>query len=313
MTQRLLLITPVHNEQAHIELVADAVAAQTRRPDLWVIVDDESTDRTPELLAEIADRYEFVTIRNTRELPRIGKVDDRLATAAEARAFNLGLRSVDWESFTHISKLDGDTELPTGYFERILGEFERDAQLGLAGGMYADPAPDGGWKLVRVPSGYHVPGTLKCYSRECFEAIGGMREQLGWDIIDETYARMRGYRTRSYEDLVVHHHRPAGSADGTLRGRARHGLGLYMTHFPPGWVTVRAIFRMGRARPRVIGGVAFLYGYVRAAVTRAPRVEDQEFRRFVRRELRERMLGALRSRLPARAGGRNEASPSLST
>jgi len=36
------------------------------------------------------------------------------------------LNSVDWEDFTHIAKLDGDTELPADYFERVLGEFERE-------------------------------------------------------------------------------------------------------------------------------------------------------------------------------------------
>src|SRR5437660_1622304 len=115
MTQRLLLITPAHNEEAHIEMVAEAVAEQTRRPDMWIIVDDESDDRTPELLASLAARFDFIEPRNTRELPRIGQVDDRLATAAEARAFNRGLASVDRHAFTHIAKLDGDTELPPDY------------------------------------------------------------------------------------------------------------------------------------------------------------------------------------------------------
>ncbi len=56
MTQRLLLISPVRNEEAHIERIADAVARQTRRPDLWVVVDDASTDRTPEILTTLAEQ-----------------------------------------------------------------------------------------------------------------------------------------------------------------------------------------------------------------------------------------------------------------
>jgi biofilm PGA synthesis N-glycosyltransferase PgaC len=291
--QRLLLITPVLNEEAHIELIADALARQTRPPDLWLVVDDGSTDRTPAILAELERRIEFLRALNTAELPPVGPVDDRLATAAEARAFNLALRSVAWESFTHIAKLDGDTELPPHYFERLLSEFAHDPELGLAGGVYADPDPDGeGWKVVSIPSRYHVPGTLKCYSRSCFQAIGGMQERLGWDTIDETYARMRGYGTRAYPDLVALHHRPRASADGTLRGRARHGECAYIAHFTPLWVTLRTL-KMARERPRGLSGVAFLYGYARAAVRRTPRVEDPAFRRFVRAELRARLLGAL--------------------
>lgn len=302
-TQRLLLISPVRNEEAYLELVADAVAAQTRPPDLWIVVDDGSTDRTPQILAELTQRIDFLRVLDTSKLPKIGAVPDRLATAAEARAFNLGLNSVSWEDFTHIAKLDGDTELPSDYFERVLGEFARDPRLGLAGGVYADPdpSPEGtGWKVVGIPSKHHVPGTLKCYSRDCLQAVGGMQERLAWDTIDETYARLRGYRTRAYPELIAHHHRPWGSADGTLRGRARHGECAYIVHFTLPWVTLRA-FKLALSRPRGLSGIAFLYGYLRSAARRVPRVDDPEFRRFVRGELHIRMLGALRPGLTRRA------------
>lgn len=300
MAPRLLLVSPVRNEAAHLELIADAVARQTRLPDMWVIVDDGSTDRTPEILARLAERIDFVKVVDATKSPSRGPVKDRLATAAAPRTFNVGLNSVAWQSFTHIAKLDGDTELPPHYFERLLGEFARDPELGLAGGLYADPDPDGngdGWKTMRLPVEYHVPGTLKCYSLACFQAIGGVQERLGWDTIDETYARMRGFRTRALPELIAHHHRPWGSADGTLRGRARHGRCAYIVHFTLPWVTLRA-FKVACRRPRGLSGLAFLYGYVSSAVRRVPRVEDREFRGFVRRELRERT----RRELAGRAG-----------
>ena len=285
--------------------MAEAVAAQTRPPDLWVVVNDNSTDATAEILAGLAERIGFLQVLNAADIAppeSTGPVKDRLATAAEVRTFDIGLDSVDWRSFTHIAKLDGDTELPSDYFERVLDEFERDPELGLAGGVYADPDPQGeGWKVVRVPLEHHVPGTLKCYSLPCFEAIGGIQERLGWDTIDETYARMRGYRTRAFADLVAHHHRPWGSADGTLRGRARHGQCAYIVHFTLPWVTLRAC-KVARARPRGLSGVAFLYGYLRSAVTRVPRVDDPEFRRFVHRELRARTRQELSARLGRRRG-----------
>jgi poly-beta-1,6-N-acetyl-D-glucosamine synthase len=343
MSQRLLLISPVRNEAANIELVAGAVADQTRPPDLWVIVDDDSTDRTPEILAQLAERIDFIQVLRSTKPPAQGAVKDRLATATEARSFNRGLNSVDWRSFTHIAKLDGDTELPPDYFERLLAEFERDPELGLAGGIYADPDPDAntagdgsasagagmnrentatdavrarsasgaeddwregwedGWKVVKMPSDYHVAGTLKCYSRDCLQAIGGIWERLGWDTIDETYARMRGYRTRAFEELIVHHHRPRGSADGTLRGRARHGQCAYIVHFTLPWVVLRA-FKVGLERPRGLSGLAFVYGYLSSAPRRVPRVDDREFRRFVHRELRERARAELTGRAARQPG-----------
>lgn len=284
----LLLITPARNEAAHIVRTARAVEAQTRPPDLWLVVDDGSDDATPDLLRRLAAEIPFLRVITTpRGHTKAGP--DRLALAAEARAFNWALQQVELDGFSHIGKLDGDIELPPDYFERLLERFDADAQLGIAGGMLLEP--DGGaWKRERVPE-YHVRGALKLYSRACFEAIGGIEERLGWDTIDETYARLRGFRTRSFGDLVARHHRPEATADGALRGRARHGQCAYILHYGLPWVVLRSI-KEAAYKPVGLTGAAFLYGYLRSAARREPRVDDEAFRRFVRRELRERLRPA---------------------
>lgn len=290
--QRLLVISPVRDEQAHIERVAAAVASQIRQPDAWVVIDDGSTDETPDILAALLVEIPFLTVLRAPERSAAAKATDRLALAAEARAFNLALAGVRWRSFTHVAKLDGDTELPPRYFERLLAEFAADPRLGLAGGVYADPVKGGTrWRVVRIPHEHHVPGSLKCWSLPCFEAIGGVQERLGWDTIDETYARMHGYATRSLPELVALHHRPWGTADGALRGRARHGACAYVARFTLPWVMLRSL-KVARAKPLLLSGFAFLYGYLSAMLRGAQRVEDPDFARFVRRELRARVLAA---------------------
>jgi hypothetical protein len=156
--------------------------------------------------------------------------------------------------------------------------------------VLVEPKPDGTARRIAIPS-YHVHGALKCYSRACFAAIDGVCERLGWDTIDETYARMRGFHTRSFSDLVSVHHRPLASADGALRGHARHGECAYIVHYDPLWVALRSL-KVARRAPLGLSGAAFLYGYVRGAARRVEQVPDAEYRRFTRRELRRRMLGA---------------------
>jgi hypothetical protein len=281
----------VRNEAKHIVRTARALAAQTRRPDLWLVVDDGSDDETPRLLRELAAELPFMRVLSAP--PRRTAVGpDRLALAAEARAFNWALGTVDASSYTHIGKLDGDIELPPEYFETLLVRFAEEPGLGLAGGTLLEPGRSG-WYSIRVP-GYHVRGALKLYSRACFEAIGGIEERLGWDTIDETYARMRGFETRSFPELVARHHRPEATADGALRGRARHGECAYILHYGPLWIVLRSI-KEARSWPLGLSGAAFLLGYVRAALRSEPRVADDQFRRFVRRELRGRLLRPLRS------------------
>lgn len=286
---RLLVISPVRDEAAHVDRLVRTVAAQTRPPDLWLVADDGSRDATPAKLGGAATRLRFMRVLTIP--PGTGGCDNeaRLAAAAEIRAFNWALGQTSVAHYTHVAKIDGDIELPPDYFARVLAEFEDDPSLGVAGGRFAEPAR-GGWRVVREPAS-HVAGALKVYSRDCLEAIGGLREHLGWDTIDETIARMRGYTTRSLPDLVARHHRPIGSVGGRLRGRARYGACAYAATYAPWWVALRSA-KVAALPPVGLSGAAFLYGYVSAALRRAPRVESPEFRRFVRSELRDRLRRA---------------------
>lgn len=252
------------------------------------MIDDSSSDATLDVLRSLEPDLPFMSVVTApRESGHAG-ARDRLARAAAPRNFNLGLAQVDWREFSHVMKLDGDIELPPDYLRRVYDRFQADPGLGLVGGVLVEPSADGSWRRITIPS-HHVHGALKCYSRACFEAINGVQERLGWDTIDETYARMRGFETRSLQDLVSVHHRPIGSADGTLRGRARHGECAYVAHYSACWVMLRSV-KVARTQPVCLSGIAFLYGYVRAAARHTERVPDVEFRRFTRRELRRRMV-----------------------
>jgi glycosyltransferase involved in cell wall biosynthesis len=291
---RLLVVSPVFNEGANLERTARALAAQTLPPSLWVVVDDGSADDTLATARRLAEELDFMVVIEADGALAPGA--DNLALAREARAFNLGLAHAAWHRFDFVGKLDGDVELPPEWFATLLERFAAAPRLGLAGGRLVEEGEDG-WHPIAIPD-HHVHGAVKLYRRECLEAIGGVPERLAWDTIDETYARLRGFETHSFADLVARHHRPWGSADGRLRGRARHGECAWILHYDPVWVTLRA-FKVGLASPPVLSGVAFLFGYWRAAARRVPRVADSEFRSFTRAELRARLRALPRS-LPGR-------------
>lgn len=289
MTPRILIISPVRNEAAHIERVVRSVAAQQLLPARWIVIDDSSTDGTRQLLDSLASSVPFLDARDAVGDTPHAQARDRLAKAAAPRIFNMALETVDWHAYTHVMKLDGDIELPPDYLRLLLERFAADPQLGVAGGVLVEPLPEGGVRPITIPR-HHVHGALKCYSRECLVAIGGVQERLGWDTIDETYARMRGFSTLAFDDLVSVHHRPWGSADGAIRGRVRLGECAYITHYPPVWIALRSLKLAVSQKPRGIMGMAYVYGYVRAALRRRERVGDSTYRRFTRTELRRRLL-----------------------
>jgi glycosyltransferase involved in cell wall biosynthesis len=284
---QILIVSPVRNEGAHIARVARAVAAQQPPPARWIVIDDSSSDDTLAQLSAMREQLPFLTI--LRAPAQAPGARDRLAHAVEARNFNLALAHAgSLHQYTHVMKLDGDTELPPDYLRVLLERFAADPRLGLAGGVLAEPERDGRLRRIGIPS-HHVHGGLKCWTRACFTAIGGVEERLGWDTIDQTYARMHGFQTRNFTDLVCLHHRRMASADGALRGHARHGECAYIVHYTLVWVALRAL-KVARRRPLGLSGVAFLWGYLRAAARGVEQVPDPAYRSFTHRELRGRML-----------------------
>ena len=228
---RILIVSPVRNEAAHIERVVRAVAAQELPPARWIVVDDRSDDGTLEILRRLEAEVPFLTvIEGTAGSGRPGARPARARGGAAHLQLRPGRRRrlacVYARHEARRRHRDG-ARLPARAHRALRGRPAARARRRRA--RRAAPL-DGGMRRIQIPR-VHVHGALKLYTRECFEAIGGVQERLGWDTIDETYARMRGFKVWSFTDLVSIHHRPLGSADGTLRGHARHGECAYIAHF----------------------------------------------------------------------------------
>lgn len=286
---RLLVVSPVRDEAAHIAEVVASVRAQSRPPDRWLIVDDGSADGTAAAARAAAAGAPWIEVLQAPPAPAGA---DRLAAAAEARAFNWALAQAPGE-WDLIAKLDGDMLLAADHFERVLAAMEADPRLGIAG-TYMDEMVRGRRRLSPHPA-HHVHGALKVYRRACFDAVGGIENRLAWDTIDEVRARMLGWRTHSLMEPRPLHLRVSGSAQGALRGRARHGTCAWILHTPPPIVALTAARLLGVA-PRGLASPAYVWGYVSGPLRRVPRVADPGFREFVRAEQYARLRGLLRRR-----------------
>jgi len=287
-SSRYAIVSPVRNEAPRIARTLDSVLSQSVRPLRWVIVDDGSTDGTADIVREYGAGAEFITLV---ALENGGDIEsaDRLMWAAEAVAFNEGLKLLDLDELDYVVKLDGDLSFDAGYFEGLLHEFEADRLLGIAGG-HCYEMRDGERVLEWVPDS-HVRGATKMYRIACFRQIGGIEPVYGWDTLDELRAQMAGWRTRSFHP-GVDHLKPTGSTGGLLRGRARMGRGTYLLGYHPLFVAARTA-RLSIAPPYVLGGAAFFGGYLGALLSRARRVADEETVDYLRRQQMQRLRGAV--------------------
>jgi hypothetical protein len=195
------------------------------------------------------------------------------------------LRTRDWD---FVVKLDGDLSFSPNFFETALGHFEAQPRLGI-GGAFLYHEVKGTLQLEQGPK-FHVRGATKIYSRACWEAIGGLRFVPGWDTIDEVSANMQGWRTESFSDLRVVHHRFTGTAEGRWRDMIKIGKACYCTGYHPLFVSAKCIYRLA-SKPYVIGSLGLAYGFVSGYLGRAPRPSDPALVRYVRRQQLRRLCG----------------------
>jgi glycosyltransferase involved in cell wall biosynthesis len=247
-----------------------------------VIVDDGSTDQTGEILDRVAAQLPWIRVihRTNRGFRESG--------GGVVEAFYDGYNALQCNQWDFIVKLDGDLTFAPEYFERCFEYFGRDPDLGIGGGeIYHNIAEK--LQLEENPR-FHVRGATKIYRRSCWEAIGGLWPAPGWDTIDEVKANMLGWKTYAFADLHLFHHRFTGTADGLMQDRVKHGKVCYVSGYHPLFVLASSLHRI-RRKPYLIGSVAVLYGYLKAYLTRAPRVEDPSYLAYIRTQQLRRLLG----------------------
>jgi poly-beta-1,6-N-acetyl-D-glucosamine synthase len=277
-SRRYLLISPCRDEAQYLRRTLRSVAAQSVLPALWVVVDDGSTDETPEILKEYARLLPYLRVvrRADRGARQVGP--------GVIEAFYAGLKTVQLEDFDYLCKLDMDVDLPSGYFELLMQRMESDPRVGTTSGKPWFVHPQRGTLVPEICGDEMSVGMTKFYRVECFKEIGGFVRQVMWDGIDCHRARMLGWiaESRDLEDIRFVHLRPQGASQkGIWTGRVRAGFGQYFMGSSPIYYFVTALYRLP-SHPMLVGSLANLWGYFSSWLQRLPRYDDVEFRRFLR-------------------------------
>src|SRR5678816_206359 len=122
--RRYALVSPCRDEAVYMRRTLDSVARQSVPPALWVVVDDGSTDATPDILAEYSRRLPYLRVVRQPDRGR------RKVGPGVIEAFEAGCRGLDLSAFDYLCKLDLDLELPERYFETLMLLMEAEPRLG---------------------------------------------------------------------------------------------------------------------------------------------------------------------------------------
>ena len=283
-----IIIMPAFNEEENIADTLNALIQQTLLPKRLIVVNDGSSDATPQIVETYRREYPWMELVNNNIKAAYapgGKV---------VKAFYHGFNTID-VPYDVVVKLDADLILPPHYFERVMDMFQNDDQLGIAGGINVVKR-NGDWVYENFSDKDHVKGAYKAYRKSCFEAIGGLRPSLGWDTADELIAMYHGWKVKTDPSLTIKHVRARGTSSGFIKIMKKIGYSMYRLRYGL-FITMISAMKAGLVnRPFIISGFTVLYGWFEALLRRDDFIVNKEEGKFIRQFRRRRMFGKLLGR-----------------
>lgn len=266
------IVIPAHNEEAFIALTLKSLAEQTLLPKKVIVVNDNSTDKTAEIVLTFAKENPFITLVNkTSEAIH-------LPGSKVIQAFNSGLEKLD-ANYDIIVKADADLIFPDNYFETIINHFKSDSKIGMVGG-FAYIEKNNNWALENLTNKDHIRGAFKAYRKECFKEIKGLKPAMGWDTVDELLCKFYGWKVVTDESLKVKHLKPTG-ANYNKTARYKQGEAFYALGY--GFViTLIASLKLAMLKNKPLLFIDYINGYFKAKFAKKQMLVTKEQAKFIR-------------------------------
>jgi glycosyltransferase involved in cell wall biosynthesis len=273
------IVIPSHNEEKFIALTIQSLVEQTVLPSKIVVVNDNSTDRTAEIVKGFSEKYAWIALVN--------KTSDsiHLPGSKVIQAFQKGLETLD-DEYDFIVKADADLIFPNNYFETIISHFKSDDKIGMVGG-FAYIEKNGDWILENLTDKDHIRGAFKAYRKECFQQIGGLKPSMGWDTVDELFCKFYNWKVVTDETLKVKHLKPTGT-NYNKAARYKQGEAFYTLGYGF-WITAIASAKLAMMKKKPLLFIDYINGFIKAKSEKKPLLVTDEQAQFIRKYRLQKM------------------------
>ena len=273
------IVIPAHNEEELISLTLESLISQTLLPKKVVVVNDNSTDKTSEIVLAFAKKHPFISLVEKKSSAI------HLPGSKVIQAFQSGFETLD-ENYDVIVKIDADLIFPINYFETIDNHFKSDPTIGMVGGFcYIEKNRE--WILENLTDKDHIRGALKAYRKEVFKQIGGLKPQMGWDTVDELLCKFYNWKVVTDTSLHVKHLKPTG-ANYNKTARYKQGEAFYTLGYGFA-ITAIASAKLAMMKKKPLLFIDYINGFWKAKSAKTPLMVTAEQAKFIRKYRLQKM------------------------
>jgi glycosyltransferase involved in cell wall biosynthesis len=249
------------------------LVSQTHLPTHLIVVNDNSTDETEEIVEAYAEKYKWISLINSKSS------NEHLPGTKIINAFYKGYERLD-EHYDIICKFDADLIFPKNYLEILSKHYRDNPKLGMAAGFcYIEKNDE--WVLESLTRKDHIRGALKSYRKDCFIQIGKLKPSMGWDTIDELLAKYYGWEILTDESLHVKHLKPTGigyhKSSKYLQGEAMYKMRYGLI------ITLISALKLAYKKGHFSLFRDYMNGYFKAKKEKKPFLVSKEQGEFIRK------------------------------
>lgn len=266
------IIIPAYNEEAFMALTLQSLVDQTIQPAKVIVVNDNSTDSTAEIITQFSQKYPWILLVNKQSNAI------HLPGSKVIQAFHEGEKHID-DQYDILVKIDADLIFPSNYFETIIKHFKSDSQIGMVGGFcYIEK--NGEWVLENLTDKDHIRGALKAYRKAAFQQIGGLKPAMGWDTVDELLCKFHHWKVVTDQSLHVKHLKPTG-ANYNKAARYKQGESFYTLGYGF-FITMISSAKLALMKKKPLLFFDYIRGFLKAKNNKTPLLVTNEQAQFIR-------------------------------
>ena len=265
-----IIITPVKNEEKNIPILIESILNQTKKPILWVIVNDGCTDNTMKIIEDTKkDRDWILSIDLENSEWALGlhysEVCMKGFSFSEMYSKKNGIM---WE---YIGIVDGDMKLNDNYFEKLIDIFNANRRLGIASGkLYS--LHNGKFKYEHIRDNEPIGGA-RLWRKKCI-IENPYQSHYSADSVSNAKAKLNGWETKIISEVTAFQMRRIGSSKGLRKGAVYNGKSCYYRGFTPLFAFFKGL-KLYTKYPFYLG-FWYWFGYYSSLLKRMDKIADKD-------------------------------------
>jgi len=270
--ESVIVFMAVRNEEQYLVKTLDSILEQDYPLKKIILVNDGSSDSTPEIIAEYQKNNLII-----ETITRKDRGFSAMGTLFLVDPWNEGLKLLLKEDFDYLLLCDGDSFYPSDYLSSLISELNKNEKIGVASGYddlekgkTSDPRNTG--CLIKGEIVREMEQYPRIYTPDTFILL---------------VARFLGYQTQTFTSIPIFLQRPTGI--GSKNYFIAIGKGMNNLGYHPLYALGRVLSNM--INRKVQKGLYMLYGYLVAPEV----IGIEKYRKFQRRSQKEKIVRIVRS------------------